>query len=291
MAFFENIETLATPYEIFIFDTNVTTLPYPSHWHYYIELLYLYQGNIIVECDHVPYVLHPRDLIVIMPKSVHSIYAKNTEHIQYGVIKFNPNKLHFSNESAPLVHSVFCCTTFQKKLPIHLNKKILTPYPVKNIIDQLIHELAHKELFHDDLIDALLRVLLVLIMRIWQNSGIDLKSASGQKAAHPQIHYALEYISNHSGEPISIPDLARHCNMSYSTFSRHFKQQTGRSCKEYIEYVRVCKAQDLLLFTDQSLNYIAAETGFADCSHFIKTYKKFLGITPAQQRKSLSSKR
>lgn len=285
MDFYENIETLTTPYDIYLFDTSLATLPHRAHWHYYVEILYMYQGYMTVECDNVPYVLHPGDLIIIMPKVIHRIYSEHTGHIQYAVIKFNPNDLHFSVEQVPLIHSIFGSTIPQKQLPIHLLKKKLKSYPIKNIIDQLIHEVAHKELCYDDLINSLLCILLITVMRIWQSNGIDLKSATKQNVSHSQINSVLEYIANHSGDHIAIPDLARRCNMSYSTFSRLFKQQTGRSCKEYIEYIRVCKAQDLLLFTDKSLNYIAAETGFTDCSHFIKIYKKFLGITPAQQRK------
>lgn len=44
------------------------------------------------------------------------------------------------------------------------------------------------------------------------------------------------------------------------------------------------KAQDLLFHTDYDLNYIAQETGFFDCSHFIRTYKKWKGITLKQER-------
>ena len=286
MAFFENIETLSTPYDIFMFDTNLATLPHRAHWHYYVEILYMYQGYMTVECDNAPHILHPGDLIVIMPKVVHSIYSDYDGHIQYGVVKFNPNDLHFSNQNLPLIHGIFSDTP-PADLPVHLLAKKLAPYPVKALINQLIHELAHKELCYTDLIDSVLCLLIISVLRVWQISyGIDLEARLNQNVSPSQIHSILEYISDHSCEQIVIPELAQRCNMSYSTFSRLFKQQTGRSCKEYIEYVRICKAQDLLFFTDHSLSYIAAETGFTDCSHFIRVYKKLLGITPAQQRKS-----
>ena len=76
------------------------------------------------------------------------------------------------------------------------------------------------------------------------------------------------------------------CHMSYSYFAKRFRETYGRSCKEYISYVRVSKAQEYLLHTDYDLNYIAMECGFFDCSHFIRTYKKWKGITPKQARKT-----
>ena len=57
-----------------------------------------------------------------------------------------------------------------------------------------------------------------------------------------------------------------------------------RITEEYIQYIRLNKAQELLLNSDYDLAYIAQETGFFDCSHFIRTYKRWRGITPKQDR-------
>ena len=98
------------------------------------------------------------------------------------------------------------------------------------------------------------------------------------------FYHILEYIDTHSAEPLEVQQLAEMCHMSYSNFARLFRENYGRSCKEYIKYIRLNKAQDLLLNSDYDLDYIAQETGFFDCSHFIRTYKKWRGITPKQER-------
>ena len=72
--------------------------------------------------------------------------------------------------------------------------------------------------------------------------------------------------------------------MSYPNFARLFKQKYNQSCKEYIEFIRLNKAEDLLLMTNIDLTYISNETGFADCSHLIRTFKKWKGVTPGQWR-------
>ena len=88
----------------------------------------------------------------------------------------------------------------------------------------------------------------------------------------------------HSSDPLEIQKLAEMCNMSYSNFAWLFRENYGRSCKEYIQYIRLNKAQELLLNSDYDLAYIAQETGFFDCSYFIRTYKRWRGITPKQDR-------
>lgn len=98
------------------------------------------------------------------------------------------------------------------------------------------------------------------------------------------FYHILEYIDTHSAEPLEVRQLAEMCHMSYSNFARLFRENYGRSCKEYIKFIRLNKAQDLLLNSDYDLDYIAQETGFFDCSHFIRTYKKWRGITPKQER-------
>ena len=133
-------------------------------------------------------------------------------------------------------------------------------------------------------INSLLVSIMVTLARIWEESGISLTGISSGQNANI-FSSSLEYIDLHINESLSVQELADRCGMSYSTFARLFKHYTGRSCQEYINYIKVCKAQDLLLFTDYPISYIASEIGFSDCSHLIKTYKKIKGITPNQQRK------
>jgi len=79
--------------------------------------------------------------------------------------------------------------------------------------------------------------------------------------------------------------------MSYSYFAKSFHNLYGRSCKEYIEFIRISKAEELLLFTDCDLSYISQETGFADSSHLIKTFRRLKGMTPRQYKLHNRSKK
>ena len=98
------------------------------------------------------------------------------------------------------------------------------------------------------------------------------------------FHHILEYIDLHSSEPLEVQKLANMCNLSYSHFAKLFREHFGQSCKEYITYIRLNKADELLMHTNYDISYIATETGFFDGSHFIHAYKKWKGITPKQRR-------
>ena len=62
------------------------------------------------------------------------------------------------------------------------------------------------------------------------------------------IYSISKYIEQHCGEPLRVHELAQMCGMSYSYFAKLFRETYNQSCKEYIEFTRINKATDLLLF-------------------------------------------
>ena len=79
-------------------------------------------------------------------------------------------------------------------------------------------------------------------------------------------------------------DLAEKCGLSYPWFAKKFRDLYGISCKEYIEQIRVAEVEQYLRFTDMDLTQISEATGYADCSHMIKNFKRVMDITPGQFR-------
>ena len=55
--------------------------------------------------------------------------------------------------------------------------------------------------------------------------------------------------------------------------------------REYLTEVRIRKARHLLSHTDNTLEQIAADTGFQDKFYFTKVFKRQTGITPGKYRK------
>ena len=98
------------------------------------------------------------------------------------------------------------------------------------------------------------------------------------------IYNITEYIDSSMALNPKVSEIAEKCGMSYSYFAKKFLAVYGKTCKEYIEDMRIYKAEEFLIFTDFDLTYISQETGFSDCSHMIKSFKKHHGTTPKQFR-------
>jgi len=94
-----------------------------------------------------------------------------------------------------------------------------------------------------------------------------------------------EYIEQHLAESVATDALARIAGLSLGHFNRAFKQSTGDSPHSYVIRKRIAMAKALLVETSRALADIALETGFADQSHFCRTYVAVTGETPSACRR------
>lgn len=99
------------------------------------------------------------------------------------------------------------------------------------------------------------------------------------------VSYAKSFIKNHCEEPLNREQMAKHYHISPSYFSKIFREYTSMSLREYISFVRMEKAKELLLYTNKSISDIATETGHSSTAYFIKQFKQEMQMTPKQYRK------
>ena len=69
--------------------------------------------------------------------------------------------------------------------------------------------------------------------------------------------------------------------------SRIFKQETGDTFGAYLAQTRVQKAMVLLRDPKLKMYEIAAKTGFSSQHYFSSSFKKLLGISPVEYRKTV----
>lgn len=280
---FEYGDMLNSPYEAFIFDTDVHDFPVHQHWHHYMEVLFMLEGTMDVTCDREVYTLCAGDMIALLPKKLHSMGGAGAIRRRYFVLKFDLNRFHDNTGMIPQLKSAILQADTDEHAFIHFPKESMSAYPIESYLYTCCHEYSNKDYGYNLSMHAALTCLLLAMVRIWRSHGYVPPMLATQPADH-SIDTITEYIDTHSNQPLKVEELASLCNMSYSFFAKKFRQLYGRSCKEYIEFIRVTKAEDLLLFSDYDLTYISQETGFSDCSHMIKTFRKYKNITPKQYR-------
>ncbi|MEE9302398.1 MAG: ATP-binding protein, partial [Thiotrichaceae bacterium] len=90
---------------------------------------------------------------------------------------------------------------------------------------------------------------------------------------------------NISDADIKVSDLAQAVFMSERSLSRKLKVLTGDTPKKMLLIIRLDYAKDLLHSTDDSITHLSYRAGFADASHFTRSFKAHCSMTPTEFRK------
>ncbi len=98
------------------------------------------------------------------------------------------------------------------------------------------------------------------------------------------IREAQNRILRQAAAPIDFVQLARSLRISYTTFRRSFKQQTGVSPAQFQNTILINRARDLLSATDLSVSEVAMKSGFDTVYYFSRLFTKKTGLTPSAYR-------
>ena len=99
---------------------------------------------------------------------------------------------------------------------------------------------------------------------------------------------AIEYIKkNYTNENISVPNLAKMCDISEDYFRKIFKSTFGVSPRKYINEMKISYAKELITSGIYTITEAAELSGYTDMSYFSREFKKVFGVCPADYRKSV----
>ncbi|HEY6125080.1 MAG TPA: GlxA family transcriptional regulator [Steroidobacteraceae bacterium] len=93
------------------------------------------------------------------------------------------------------------------------------------------------------------------------------------------------WLQANSTTACSVSRLADRVNLSERTFLRRFMKATGVKPSEYHQRLRVARSRELLEFTRDSVEQIAAATGYEDPGGFRRIFKRVVGLSPTEYRR------
>jgi AraC-like DNA-binding protein len=129
------------------------------------------------------------------------------------------------------------------------------------------------------ILDASGRVIgLVIINELYEK-------VMGEQAELVKLLPAIDHVSKHFAQRITIEELSALCGVSASHFMRIFKQRLKMTAYGFVEQVRMYHAMEALKKETTGITLIAIDCGFYDHSAFVKRFKKFTGTTPLNYRR------
>ena len=133
------------------------------------------------------------------------------------------------------------------------------------------------------MIDSLMRTLLVKV-----SEAYDLRENSNQQAAEPHYSALIELREKVYRNPQmkwNVDTMAAYVSMSRSYFQHIYREVFGVSCISDVISGKIEKAKELLAETDCTVSQAAAMCGYENEEHFMRQFKKIVGVTPTKYRK------
>ncbi|MBB3814102.1 AraC-like DNA-binding protein [Xanthomonas arboricola] len=109
----------------------------------------------------------------------------------------------------------------------------------------------------------------------------------GQRLAtlHDALRRALVHLGEHYAEPLTLGDLARQAHVSQSHLGFLFRDELGTPFKPMLQQLRIEKAKELLHQQRRlRITEVALKVGFGDLSHFEKSFRRLVGVSPREFR-------
>ena len=104
-----------------------------------------------------------------------------------------------------------------------------------------------------------------------------------------EVHRLVEYIESCLSDDLSVAALAQLAGIPVSTFASAFKSTFGKSVHRYVMQRRIEKSIVLLKIGGSDLAQVALDCGFSNQSHFTEAFRRSVGDTPGNFRRSCRS--
>lgn len=269
--------------ECFIQESYDTSNMTPAHLHKDIEILYCLSGKIKIFLDGKQFDFTKGDMVLINAGEVHNIFGLSKDKNSYIVIKFSPEILYTTSASI-----------FEAKyvLPFTINKSThqklfkseeLKATKISTLLHQAVREFNQKNYGFELAIRINICRVFLWILRRWNEQGVNLNlGAALTESTVKRLKTVFDFVEENYSQPITVGQVAEICNMSYSYFSRYFKEITGRNFSEYVNFIRITHAEQLLVAGGMNITEIAFEVGFSGTSYFIGQFRQYKGVTPKQ---------
>lgn len=110
--------------------------------------------------------------------------------------------------------------------------------------------------------------------------------AGEEKKTLPLVSVIIRYIEENYDKDLYLEKISEQFGVSSKYISRIFKENTGTNLTDYISMIRIAKAKQLLAETNLQISEIGEKIGIFNRTTFLRTFKKFEGISPTEYREA-----
>lgn len=249
------------------------------HLHNTFEIYFFISGSANYLIEEKVYSLKYGDLLIINSNEIHKPAFKSDEAYERIIIHFEPAIPRLFNIPAGDLLSYFTNRPNGEKNKVSLNNQQLEQ------ILKLFNKIEQAEKNANSW-SSLLKLTSFIELLVFINSIYDKSQITDEPVYIPEkLAPVLSYISLNLANDLSLKTLEQIFYINRYHMCKLFKKYTGSSLHEYIIYERISKAK-LLLSRGSDITDACIGSGFSDYSNFLRMFKKAVGVTPGNFRKS-----
>lgn len=155
---------------------------------------------------------------------------------------------------------------------------------INECINKIICEYNEKKSGYELAIKSAIYYLFVILLRRYINKVLTEKEHSLREKNMDRFSRIFRYVELNYMYPITTHKSAKMLNITVSHFCHLFKQLTGITFSNYVNYLRIKKAETLLRNTNMTITEIAISIGYNDVAYFSRIFKKQKNISPSEYR-------
>lgn len=256
---------------------NSSHIMHSAHSHSYCEMYYLMSGSCNILINDSTYSIAPGTVVFIPADTLHkTTYIGKAPHERIYI--------EFSYNYISDMYDEFGKTWLDINL---FNTFMLIPLENRAEFNKILSHIMKEQKRNDPFANCMKKMhfqqLIISLFRY--NCAGNLIGTPGNKITDLSIDDAMKYIDNNYYQHITLNSLAKLLNLNSSYLSIKFKSINGMGFKEYLNNVRICHAEKLLIETKKSITAIALECGFESSNYFGDIFRKINGVSPSQYRK------
>ncbi len=266
--------SIGFPIEFHHVDRNNPHYRIPAHWHIEHEIVRVLEGQMELNLNETSVTLLKGDSAIISGGVMHSAEAEDCVY-EFAVFDLN----EFMRGSIALKKDIEDVRSHR----IVPNGKYPAESDESRIISNIFETLKSGENGYEFVTQGL---IFVLIGTVIGNRSYTYSAPETEKSLKKaeKIKGAVALIKEQYMSDLTLNDLADTAGMSPKYFCRFFSEMTGKTPIEYLNSYRIERACELLLTDGRTVTDVCMHCGFNDLSYFVKTFKKYKGITPKQYK-------
>lgn len=237
------------------------------------EIHYAWQGRGTATIGGVTYPVTPGTLYVTGRGIEHAQQCQTDNPIVEYCLYLNCRKTA-QGEEGPL--ALFAGTAFW------LGQDDGAVFP---LLRQLVEEFRHPQLDSVELMEALLRQVIVRLARLYRQGDLPVPDAQRPPMSRAETLFTLEEAFLFHYRTLTLPDLAGVLNLSMRQTQRVLQSNFGMSFSRKLADARMAAACQFLAGTDISITEISERCGYSSIEHFSTAFHRLVGCAPREYRK------